>query len=486
MLSSGNWLKNSSLAVIVAAGLFAASTVNAQGVVGGGGIGGGAGGGAAGDIGGGAAGGIGGIGGNTAGVYVNPDGVFRYKKSIENKQLMKQREQAARGVLNPNVMQKSPLRKISLQRLEAVVAALRKEGKEVPPEMKFLAGLTRITHVFYFPESKEIVIAGPAEGFTNDLEGKPVGIETGACILELQDLIAALRAYPPTGDRTQVISCSIDPTKEGLARHAAVVAEAQATQSLGASGEFQRQAMGMQVVTVKGVSPKSHFAHVLVEADYRMKLIGIGLEKPEVRISSWPERASSLGAAASMQRWFFTPDYDCIRVTEDENAMELVGQGVKLITASELVAADGSRTATKNTDGASKGFVTEFTKKYPELAKRSPIFAQLKNVIDMSMAAAFIQQANYYSKSSWDLGVFKNEKAVPIEIYNAPSTVETAVNVIVKGSKTMTPIGGGVNIQPLKAVSKENMKKDEDGKIDATAKSANSVKGLAAGQWWWD
>ena len=96
MLSSGNWLKNSTLAAIVAAGLFAASTVNAQGVIGGGGIGGGAAGGAAGGgVAGGVAGGaVGGIGGNTAGVYVNPDGVFQYKKSIENKQLMKQREQA--------------------------------------------------------------------------------------------------------------------------------------------------------------------------------------------------------------------------------------------------------------------------------------------------------------------------------------------------------------------------------------------------------
>ncbi len=492
MLSSWTCLKKASLALAIAVGLFSATNVNAQGVIGGGQAGGqagGLGGGAAGGLGGGAAGGAGGIGGNTAGVYVNPDGVFRFQKSVENKQLMRQREQAARGILNPDVMRKSPLRKVSLQRLEAVVAALRKEGKELPPEIRFLAGLTRISHVFYFPESQDIVIAGPAEGFTNDLEGKPVGLDTGACILELQDLVAALRAYPPSGDRTQVISCSIDPTKEGLARHKAVSEELLRTGVFSSdpqySAEQQRQAMGMQVVSVKGVSTKSHFAQVLVEADYRMKLIGIGLEVPPVKISSWPDRVAP-GAKTAMQRWFFTPDYDCIKVTDDETAMELVGQGVKLITATELVQADGSRAATKNTDGASKGFVSEFTKKYPALAERSPIFAQLKNVIDMSMAAAFIQQANYYSKSAWDLGAFGNEKLVPIEVYNAPSTVETAVNVVVKGSATMTPIGGGVNVQPLKAVSKERMQKDTDGKVEATAKSANSVKGLASGQWWWD
>lgn len=488
MLSNWTFLKHAAVACAFAVGLLSAANVNAQGV-----IGGGAAGGAAGGLGGGAAGGgiggIGGIGGNTAGVFVDPAGVFRFKKSVDNKQLMRERAIAAKGILNPDVMRKSPLRKVSLQRLEAVVAELRKEKKELPPEIRFLAGMTRISHVFYFPESRDIVIAGPAEGFTSDLEGKPIGMDTGACVLELQDLVAALRAYPPTGDRTQVIKCSIDPTKEGLARHAAVVREDQAsglfTSNPALSAERQRQAMGMQVVTVDGVSAKSHFAQVLVEADYRMKLIGIGAEKPEIRIPSWPDRVAP-GKASAMQRWWFTPDYDCIKVTDDETAMELVGQGVKLITATELVAADGTRAETKNTDPASKGFVTDFTKKYPALAEKSPIFAQLKNVIDMSMAAAFIQQANYYSKASWDLGAFGNEKVFPIEAYNAPTTVETAVNVVVKGGATMTPIGGGVNIQPLKAVSKEKMQKDEDGKIEATAKSANSVKGLAAGQWWWD
>lgn len=493
MFSSSGWLRKAALAIALTIGMLPASGAFGQ-LIGGGGIGGGIGGniggGGIGGIGGiGGGGGVGGIGGNTAGVYVNPDGVFRYTKAVENKALMKQREAAARGILNPDVMRKSPLRKISLQRLEAVVAALRKDGKELPPEVRFLAGLTRITHVFYFPESKDIVIAGPAEGFTNDLEWKPVGIETGACILELQDLIAALRAYPPTGDKTQVIKCSIDPTKEGLARHRLVIAEDQASGLFTAnptlSAERQRQAMGLQDVTIEGVSPKTHFAQVLVEADYRMKLIGIGLEKPPVRISSWPERVAP-GSRTAMQRWYFTPDYDCIRVTEDENAMELVGQGVKLVTATELVQADGSRTESKNVDSASRAFVTEFTKKYPALAEREPVFAQLKNVIDMAMTAAFIQQAGYYSKSGWDLGVFADEKVVPLEVYSAPTKVETAVNVVIKGAATMTPIGGGVNIQPLKAVSKDRMKKDETGKIESTAKSANAVQGLDAGQWWWD
>ena len=52
----------------------------------------------------------------------------------------------------------------------------------------------------------------------------------------------------------------------------------------------------------------------MVEADYRMKLIGIGLEKPPVRLVSYVDRAkpSDVGRNA-LQRWFFVPDYQCVR-----------------------------------------------------------------------------------------------------------------------------------------------------------------------------
>lgn len=39
-----------------------------------------------------------------------------------------------------------------------------------------------------------------------------------------------------------------------------------------------KENLGLQVVSIDGISPQTHFAQVLVEADYRMKLIGIGLE----------------------------------------------------------------------------------------------------------------------------------------------------------------------------------------------------------------
>ena len=36
----------------------------------------------------------------------------------------------------------------------------------------------------------------------------------------------------------------------------------------------------------------THFAQVMIEADYRMKLIGIGLERPPVKLASYVDKAN--------------------------------------------------------------------------------------------------------------------------------------------------------------------------------------------------
>ena len=44
-----------------------------------------------------------------------------------------------------------------------------------------------------------------------------------------------------------------------------------------------------------------------------------------------------------MQRWWFVPDYKCVRVSEDGLAAELIGNGVKLLNEEEVVTGDGQR-----------------------------------------------------------------------------------------------------------------------------------------------
>jgi hypothetical protein len=421
-----------------------------------------------------------------SGVVVDAEGVLHTKTFTDpGGQLTRERIAAAKSTLDPKMTAYSKLRKISLNRLEAVI---RQHQGVLTEEMRSLAGLQRIQFVFYYPDSKDIVIAGPAEGWITNVAGRLVGISTGRPVVQLQDLVVGLRSFPPTGGKTPLIGCSIDPTPEGLAamqqflRSTGSIVTPDMTQSI---VEGLRTSLGYHSISVNGVSPKTHFAQVMVEADYRMKLIGIGLEKPPVKLVSYLDRASATDISRSaLQRWFFTPDYECVRVSNDNMAMELVGDGVKLVGENELVTNSGQRRASGGFNKASQAFVTGFTKLYPELADRSPVYADLRNLIDVAIAAAFIQEQDYYGKAGWKMEFFGDEAAFAVENYDIPKTVETVVNAVWKGSRLLTPVGGGVQIEAQKALESDHRLADEKGKV---AKLRQDTKiNLAKGQWWWD
>jgi hypothetical protein len=423
-----------------------------------------------------------------AGVFISPEGVFRVKPAVDRAdELTKARIAAAMNRLGREVVKNSPLRKVSLNRLQTALAERLASGKEVTDEMNYLAGLTRLQYVFYYPDSKDIVIAGPAEGFYADPMGKVIGMTSKRAVLELQDLVAALRAYPPGGKTNHVLGVSIDPTQEGLARMQQWLASIRP-----GPGDAQnivnglKEQLGLHTVSVTGVSPRTHFAQVMVEADYRMKLIGIGIEPPPVKMATYISRASASDVSRNaLQRWYFTPHYECVRVAEDELAMELVGQGVKLIGENEMVAADGRRAAVNDHNKASKAFCDSFTANYPQIAAKSPVYGQLRNLIDLAVAAAFIQKQDYYGQADWKLDTFGDETKCRIETFETPKTVETACTAVWKGNRLMTPVGGGVSVQPHEAVESHNLLKDEKGAVKQARESVK-LEGLAQGQWWWD
>lgn len=426
-----------------------------------------------------------------AGVVIDPTGVLRTQIFMDQAgQLMWKRNAAAFAAANPKAAKLSKLRKVSLNRLEAAAKKRLDEGQQPTDEMKNLAGLTRIQYLFYYPDSKDIVIAGPAEGWAPDLSGRIRGLTTGRPVVQLDDLVTALRAFPPAGKATSIISCSIDPTQEGLARMREFLQQIGARATPGDTEMIVtglKQSLGLEKVTIKGVPANTHFAQVLVEADYRMKLIGIGLETPPIKqLVSYVERAKPGSVSKNaLERWFFVPEYECLRVSEDDSALELIGDGVKLVNADEVVAADGTRAKSTTIDGASRAFTENFTKKYAELASVSPVYSQLRNCIDLAMLAAFMQQKDYYGKAGWKMPLFGSESAYSVQTLTAPQQVETAVASVWKGNHLMTPIGGGVEIHPTRALSRDNAQSDSEGKV-AAQRDKIDLKGLAKDQWWWD
>ena len=424
-----------------------------------------------------------------AGIDVDAAGVLKVRQF--DPRLAIQRFQAAKAAVrgqHADVMQTSPLRKISLNRLEKAIAQQIAAGETPSDEMKALAGLTSVQYVFYYPETKDIVIAGPAEGFFADPTDRLIGVQTGRPVVLLEDLVTAMRAYAPGSAGNSVISVSIDPTAEGLQKMQSFLSSVRGRVQPSDARRLAfglKNNLGLQTVTYRGVPDTTHFARVLVEADYRMKLIGIGLEELPIPFRSYVDRASPKSVASNaLERWYFQPNYDGIAVSEDGLAMKIKERGVQLVGANERVAG-GNRIKGGRVNKASQAFCQDFTDKFNLIASRVRIYGELRQLIDVAIAAAYIQQEDFYNQADWNAATLMDESKLSVETYTAPEQVETAVNAVWRGNTLMTPLGGGVQMQPRLALRKDRMKIDTEGD-NVAVKTSAGPSDLADGQWWWD
>lgn len=423
-------------------------------------------------------------GNNLGGIAIDAAGVVTPAFARETTVRLNQKRQEALAArsLPEDVNVSSPLRKISLVRLEEVSRQYAGARKHVPVEMQFLAGLQRIDFVFVYPETGDLVIAGPAEGFAPNAIGRVLGTSSGRPPLRLDDLIVALRTVP----QASLIGCSIDPTPQGLARFNDYVRRNSfATTTAVIQQRFREMAtaMGTQKVSVYGVPADSHFASVLVEADYRMKLMSVGLERP--RISKWKSHLQLIGTGANtLQRWWFTPLYDAFRQSEDGNAYQFSGQRVQLMSQAEQVSATGKRSAAAFTAKSIERFAKQFTDRYHEVAEVSPVFAELQNIIDLAVLAALFEKDQLPQRVGWKMDLFLNEALTPVASGNAPSQVASVCNYRRAGNLIVGLVGGGVTISPGELVRDAEYQRGGNRELESRVR--DSLPPADSEVWWWD
>ena len=166
-------------------------------------------------------------------------------------------------------------------------------------------------------------------------------------------------------------------------------------------------------------------------------------------------------------------------MSDDGNAIQLVGQGVKLVGEDEVIAADGSRALTGGSQNpASRTFTRSFTDRYEKVAMVSPVYAELRNLIDIAIIAAYLNQEGIFDKAEWTMPTLGDETKYSIETYSTLRFAPAACNVVSKGGRLMTPTGGGVQIEPQVALNEENI-------VDNNAKFTE-VSPLPEGKWWWN
>ncbi len=418
---------------------------------------------------------VGGFGGSAVGgVTIDSEGVLRNATVAEAKAQRELRDAILKNL--PKDMAHGGMRRISLNRLQAAIRARAEAGESpvVTDEMELMGGMTRIEYVFAIPEENDIILVGPAERPVVDAQGNMVGAETGAPILQLDHLLVALRTAEATSRHP--ITCSIDPTAEGLQKFAQYMRNVRGNHA-NLTNEVEA-ALGPQQITIEGVSLDSELARTMVAADYRMKRIAMGHEPSNVRgVKSYVEMMTSAGAATP--RWWLAPKYDAIVRSEDGMTWELRGPGVQVMTEDSVLTANGAVQRQGRANPMAQRFADQMTDNYEELSKKHPIFGELRNIMDLAIVAAVITKEDMANKAGCDLSLLMDADALPTADYeDVPKLVETKASVLAKRGQTFITASGGVEINSWKVLSE----KETDGKIEL---AANDVAPLGD-HWWYD
>jgi hypothetical protein len=427
---------------------------------------------------------IGGIRQQVGGVWVDADGVLRNRQVDETDQVRAAREAMLQPV--PADARQLGLRKISLRRLEAAIAAHLKTAEPLDDEMKYLAGLQHIQYVFVYPELGDIVLAGPGEGWKINPDGDLVGLTTGRPVMWLDDLLVALR----TAEATQQtgITCSIDPTNDGIVALNDLFAKmarggfGSNPDNLAEGMRAVEQTLGPQMVSIQGIPADSHFARVIIAADYQMKRLAMNFDPSPVKgLPSFLQMMKSGGGGSKnmMQRWWLEPNYESLLVSPDELAFEIRGASVKAMTEEDFVAANGSRKRSGKGSPLAKKWADNMTAHYDELAGKNAVFGQLRNCIDLAVVSALIVKDRLAEKAHYSMSVFLHDDQLVTEKFNQPKQIATQASVVQKGTSWLISASGGVQMYCWQLADKAEPSAD-------LAPVREKAMLPQDGRWWWN
>jgi hypothetical protein len=344
-----------------------------------------------------------------------------------------------------------------------------------------LAGLTSIEYVLVDKENNDLILAGPAEPWTLSDTGSIVGKETGAAILQLEDLVVALRNVE--NSRQQGISCSIEPTAEGRRGLNNYLSQIKSRMRPGQSPVVfeagMKKAFGPQLIKLNGIPATTRYACTLVAADYQMKRLAMAIEASPVKgLPSYLQMSRNASHAGnSNPRWWMECEYESLTRNEDGTVWKLTGQGVKTMTEQDLIAADGTASGSKNVNKLAEKWATNMTDKFEELAKEMPVFGDLQNLMDLTVASTLIVQEQLENRSGLELVVLRDQQALSTPVFDAPQTIHPECSFIKgRGGKWVVTASGGVSINAFQIVHDQTVDSSLTEKFASTRSDS----------WWWN
>ncbi|MGI9428285.1 MAG: DUF1598 domain-containing protein [Bythopirellula sp.] len=425
------------------------------------------------------------------GVYADANGTLRFAKRATATASLASIPKPAPIGQEQDVRQSSALRYVSLPRLEAAIRSHQLQQQPLDEAMLTLAGLQRVEYVMIIPPTDQragdLLVAGRAGDWQVRPDGKIVAAETGQPIVRLDDLLTLWRRHQRQGGGA--FGVSINPRQANLAKVQDYVA-ATGAQPLEPGGRHEwlkglQQNLGQQDVEFFGINPDSHAARVLLVADYHMKLIGMGLadgvEGAGSYLSSVQLDANGNVPPMTVLRWWFAMQYDPVHTNAERTVFEIRGPAAKVLSENELLAARGGRVHTGQSEELNKKFAASFSEHFAEICLKYPLYAELRNVFDLSMVLALLQSEGLIERLPWQPTLFANPEWLPLPKMRVPTEVETVINHrVIRRQHIVAGVSGGVWIDARKTLRVATA--DDDLATTKTVPTATAQDIV----WWWD
>jgi hypothetical protein len=289
-------------------------------------------------------------------------------------------------------------------------------------EVLQLSGLKKMTGVIFDEQNRDLILLGETD--------------PGSPPLHFDDFVVALRnawrKYAPIdGNLRQYTSpgCSIDPNPQVM--RALQTIKRQISSGPNTAGKMEksiedwaRVCQNPQSVRVLGIPFKTHFAQVLVKADYDMKTLVDGsdsLDTPgftsitdmmvnQARYDAERHQPDSL-PPPDLNRFWFYPGENLYE--EDQGVVIIKKCPVKLLTEQMYTRVNGESVGSGGTNSLAQTFAENFTLLYDKVARRRPVYIELENLFRFVALANIIKLKLVDSQTTFDLNYLLETYPVP-------------------------------------------------------------------------
>lgn len=300
--------------------------------------------------------------------------------------------------------------------------SLQKQLRNIPPssypeEILHLAGITRLQGYQVDDQNNDIILFGQ--------------VDPALPPLLLEDLVVALRnawfKYAPLQGNTYVYSypgCSIDPNPATIQKlnliGQRILGAANFDQVESEIENWHTTCKEMQKVRVMGMPFHTHFARILVQADYDMKLLVDGTDSLDIPgftslvdrirnrirdqiITNAPVSMPPLG----MQRFWFFPGENYYE--ENQGTFLIAQSPVSLLTERTYLSTGGQYVPGQENNPVAQEFTRDYTLLYQKIAQERPIYLELENMFRFVALAKMIKFKASDEQAGLDLNYLLEE-----------------------------------------------------------------------------